>query len=785
MSIPSDVTVQVTLQGRPSQVFATPGLLSAAYAAIMAVQANAAEIAAGVEADRAEVEANKNLVAADKDLVDADKQTVVEKALEVEAARAEVETNRTLVAANLQSATDRAEEAETAAFATSEDRVQTGIDRANAAGSAANAAASEQLAASNVLNAGYNRDTLAQLNAVVSPPTNALGAVIADGANNGTYRFNGSTWSRISTATVVTFGSAISRSPRHGQSAFLPLCFVNASSSRWSPIWLTGAGQVDLVPSASLITKITGSLSAQINLSATVTNRFEVGARRHGLNLPFVITANTGGARWAALWIDESGRVDMVPSDTLLRRLGAAASVPSGVFAGSALAAPTLQWLSSADEGFPARYAVRGDLSAPVTAVPASRDRALLFTMTGQSNAVMGGNTDFPEGSRSVTTAAPYRHRALTFNGGPVFTSLGTIPASSITDLVRCAETATGESPITSALRWSVARDLAANAAPLIRIGETHGYAGQRLIEVSKGTAPYTNGLTLWKRAAELAFAYDLPGLWCPAVLLDQGEADRSGTSRGTWSSQFATFRADHEADLRAITRQPEPVWFILAQLASAPGSTTDATGAWTALSQWDVMRNGLRATLGFPSYFFQGAYGMSGVHFTPTGHALRGEYHAKAHRIIRRAIEAAARDGVDPWSLTIASIRACLRPDTANVARAGAVITIPLILPADGTAVVLDTSTLPAATNFGFVKTAGAGGAISNVALVGNAIQVTLDAPGGATLRYAYDNITFPRPSDRSSAWGNFRDDCDEDSIAVPGLKLRNWLVTFDVTVA
>ncbi len=577
---------------------------------------------------------------------------------------------------------------------------------------------------------------------------------------------------------------AITMLPRHGLGGVVPLAFANAGATRWAPIWLTSTRQVDMAPSDSLITKITASLSPAVAASTAVTSRFVIGGRRHGVAAPFAITCSPSpGQTWAALWLDAEGRVDLLPSNSLLRRLGAAASAPSGVFTGSGRPAPPLLHLTSEDEGWPERYVTRGDLVAPTTAIAVSRQRAILFAMTGQSNSVMGGNTGFRPGERSITMTPPHRHRSFTLTGGPVFASLVRIPEAGITDLVPCAETAMGESPVTSALRWLAEQELAAGLAPLIRIGETHGYAGQSLAEISKGTAPYANGLMLWRRAVELARDYGLPGIWCPAFHMDQGEADRSGTSRAEYVAQGAQFRADHEADIRAITRQPEPVWWAMIQLAAAPRLISDA---WTALFQLELMLRQPRTTLVGPSYFFQGSYGMSGVHFTPQGHALRGEYHAKANRIIRRAVEAATAAGKDPWALTTADVRTCLRPDFERITRDGAVITIPLILPAEGKAVVLDTTTLPPAVHFGFIKTAGSGGPIAEVTLAGHAIEVRLSSPGGATLRYAYAPDTGgTRPADRSGAWGNFRDDGDEDSIAVPGLKLRNWLVTFEATVA
>jgi hypothetical protein len=572
--------------------------------------------------------------------------------------------------------------------------------------------------------------------------------------------------------------------------------------------------------------------------------------------IPIVAHENT--RPWVALWADKTdGTIDMIPSQSLLRRLGAGSiTLPDDLFDTPPTRSPVLVYCSSDDEGWPEKYAFRGDIATPTVAVAVwIKGRWVLVTFTGQSNAVGGGANDFPVGQRAVTTTPPYPHRGLMFTGstGTIWASLTDIDPDLIGDLQPCKEWDESESPVTSCTRWLAERELAVGLAPTIRIGETHGYAGQKLSEISKGTAPYTNGLMLWGKAAEQAKIYGAPGIWAPVQHLDQGEADRSSTSRASWKATFATFRDDTEADLRAITRQVEPVWIALAQLASAPGAGTDSTGAWTALAQFDVMNEEPRTTIAMPAYFFKGAYGMSGVHFTPTGHALRGEYHGKANAIITGAVEDAVNTGVDPWTLDIDDIVTCLRPGTAS--RASAVITIPLIVPADATEVVIDTTTLPEARNYGFVKTAGTGGDISSVALTGSlgsyAIEVTLASPGTATLRYGYDNqlnsvvgeisgttltvtdasgtelplavgqqitgtgVTSTtitalgtgtggtgtytvansqtvtsrtldvRPSDRSSAWGNFRTTSPKESIAVPGLTLDDWLVVFDVVVS
>lgn len=688
--------------------------------------------------------------------------------------------------------------------------------------------------------------TLAVLQASLDYDAGTIGVVYDDGENNGTYTKNGASgtgsWSLVSTATLTSLDERVTETESHFRT-------VNRTSQP-DMTWAVRFGETE---------KVVPLFIDSVGRTGTWGMRVIPGQRAARFAGVIPIVAHEGDRPWVALWADKSdGTIDLIPSQSLLRRLGAGSiTLPDDLFDTPPTRSPVLVYCSSEDEGWPEKYVFRGDVETPTVAV-AVVDRPIdVVSMTGQSNAVMGGNTDFPVGSRAVTTTAPYPHRGLMFTGseGPVWASLSEIDPDLITDLQPCKESDAGESPVTSCLRYLAALELADGLAPTIRLGETHGYAGQKLSEISKTTAPYTNGLMLWGKEAEYAKVYGSRARLL-VQLLDQGEADRSSTSRSSWKSTFATFRDDTETDARAIFRQSEPVWIALAQLASAPGATTDSTGAWTALAQFDVMNEEPRTTISMPAYFFKGDYGMSGVHFKPLGHALRGEYHAKAIAAVKEAVDAAVAAGDDPWALDIGDVKTCLRPDIANVSRVGAVITIPLIVPADATEVVIDTTTLPAADNYGFVKTAGAGGAISSVALTGSlgggyAIEITLGSAGGATLRYAYDNqlnsvvgdisgttltvtdasgtdlplavghqitgtgvtsttITAPgtgtggtgtytvansqtvasttlnvRPTDRSSAWGNFRTTSTRESVAVSGLRLDDWLVVFDVVVA
>jgi len=422
------------------------------------------------------------------------------------------------------------------------------------------------------------------------------------------------------------------------------------------------------------------------------------------------------------------------------------------------------------------KYHSRGGL-------PSSRtNRAVLLPIYGQSNALGGGARDLPSAQRAVSVVAPYPNLALTMSGGPVYQSEN-LDSGQIVDLQPLAESRRRESPATAMARWLIARDISAGREPRVHIAEAHGKAGTKLARLMPDSGSYITGLNLWQKATTLAAQYGLPGIWAPSLHLDHGEADRATTSRGRYNTFAKSLRVLIESDLRSITGQSEPVWMIMSQLASAAGNLTAEQGAWTALSQLDLMQQEPRTTIAMPSYFFQKDYGMLGVHFRPLGHALRGEYHAKAGLIVRRAIERVTAMNGDPWCLTNDDVRTCLRPDLNNITRDGISIYIPLQLPEDGKRVILDDRTLPPADNLGFSLSAGTDNKIVNVSLRGGIIVVILESPSPVRLRYACDN-SRNTSDDRSGAWGNFRDDCSEVSLAVSGVNLWNWLVSFDVLV-
>lgn len=674
--------------------------------------------------------------------------------------------------------------------------------------------AAENAAATAVAQGRVLKGTLAALNAALNYPADAIGEVDQDGANNGQYKKVGASgtgsWTKTSSATIngldvraTNIESVLpAGTPRHGARDLQALIEIGADTDAvtWLLAWMATTGadawKLDAIPSQSLANKIGALLG--VDPAILLASQFDQSTARHGIPSPFGVGVETGGVDFWSLRVrggnePEAGRLDVSLTTDAIRNIRNSAPVPSAQFAA---VEPFLlrDDLLSKDSGRWVRCCARVDIDTPGVAVDVEPDEVIGSTQASQSNGVGGlaGTGDDP-----VTTTAPAPHNAFTMTGGqkggPIFASFDVpIDATTVTDLTPTHEVGT-ESPVSAKLRWLYQRDLLDGRTPYVYVGDTHGYAGKKLAEISKGSVPYTNGMMLWDKASKFTKAYRKRRIWYPKFDLRQGEADRASTQPPDWAALFRTFRTNNEDDIRATTGQLEPVWAGITQLCAVPGGTTEPVGAWTALGQEEVVVNadGLspRTTFNCPTYFLQGAYGMGGVHYKSLGDALLGEYEAKADYIIREKIVAAIKAGIDPFTLTNRDVRTCLRVDKQNVSRVGSVVHVPLILPDRCTGVVVDTTTLPAATNLGWIKMTGTAGNIAGVTLSGSLgagyellIQFDSFVDGQtATLRYAYMPDTAAgggSTTDRASAWGNIKaTNSYGTSIAVSDLPLDDWL--------
>lgn len=512
---------------------------------------------------------------------------------------------------------------------------------------------------------------------------------------------------------------------------------------------------------------------------------------------PILVEVDESDSRKVIRIVNEDGttwlRLDQRAIDYIWQRLplglGAA---PAGLFQAATVPRPPLGYRqSTSEEGFPATYVFRLDISAPSVAVAVTREAAELCSSDGQSLNLDGGTA-----ASEIITTPPYPHRALTLkgsaSGGPIFGGLTALDGSAITDLQPCFEAVAQnkDSPCTGMLRLMTALDLAASLEPPIRVTWASGAGGRNIAELAKGTLLYDNDMLLHGKAVEFLRSYGVREIVKYVHDLDQGEEDRSdNVSVAAWIATFTTYRQDKEADIRAITRQAEPVWHSMKALGGAPG-TGGVGSPFIALAHYGAMKTLPRTTISHCDYFLKGTYGLGneGVHATSLGQDLRGEYRAKARRRITQMVKAAVAAGIDPWTLTWQDMKTCLAVTGAS--RSGSTVTLDLLLPWDATSVVEDTATLPAANATGIVKgikLAAGSGAVSSVAVTNPStgvykLQVGLSVAGAGTLRGGCDAVDTTT-TDRSNAWTNFKAPSSIESIAVAGLTLDNWLIPFDIS--
>lgn len=396
----------------------------------------------------------------------------------------------------------------------------------------------------------------------------------------------------------------------------------------------------------------------------------------------------------------------------------------------------------------------------PIEMIPAS----------GQSLSV-GGSAGTPV---HITTApSPHRCIRLTTEGANDTGMIGVgnrpFDPGSVKNFAPAVEGTArfrGESQGTSLLRWLDQTISAAGREHKTFLYRSHGAGGMPMSRLKAGTRPFRNGLHEIERAVQIARIYKRR-LIVRAMTWTHGEADRKlATPLESYYQSLCALRSDYDRLIRELTGQSEPVYLLVDQLAAACSGEGPSQ---IALAQLQAVETDPFILMSCPKYFLQGDYGyLNAVHLKPLGYDVLGEYHAKVwHDVF---VEGQAWQGLRPKSITLAG------PDAIDVE---------FFVPVEP--LVLDCEALPKFDEeFGFAYRDDQGGALKPggvSVLNGTTLRFTTDTDilhhTGRSLRYACAKQA-PAAEDRSAVWGNLRDSDARQSIAIPGLPLSNWCVSF-----
>lgn len=474
-----------------------------------------------------------------------------------------------------------------------------------------------------------------------------------------------------------------------------------------------------------------------------------------------------------SLGVAQDGKVWLIPDDETLRLIvdhvsgtQEAALVQkarrpvsgSSQFALTAISADINRILSDVDGRTRSYITLTADESG--TYIFDTGGRLHFIPATGQSLSVGGGaHSAVALGIDPIFTHTPPAPQyALMFNNGCKGTNQAVLDEATLTSFVPAYEqyeegSTQGESQgsgLMNALHTYQIRNALPESLMLYR---SHGSGGRKITEINNGQIPFANGLKELQRAIDIAASYGKT-VRVSGITFTQGEADRL-TDPASYKAALIQLAADYNsiwapylpADNGSIT-------LIVDQLMTA-GS---GVGSMISQVQWEACRDNDGLVMSTPKYFFTK---VDSDHLLPAQYTILGEYQARV---------LAALDAGETWQPT-SPVSFTLTDNLIDV-----VFHVPV------GALVLDTTTLPAASNYGFAYTDDStSAAISSVELLtDNTVRIHLSAiPTGTnkTLSYAYNG---PGASNRAGAWGNLRDSCDDISIHDDTFTLHNWCVIF-----
>jgi hypothetical protein len=353
-----------------------------------------------------------------------------------------------------------------------------------------------------------------------------------------------------------------------------------------------------------------------------------------------------------------------------------------------------------------------------------------------------------------ISTAQPYD--SLMFNGGVRAQDGGTSPFGDHESLIPLVEAvgpaADGgnrqETPLSGACDM-----LKERGSALQYLASAPGLGGVSIATLSKPGALYTRLLDdvqqgNW-RARQQGTTHKVR-----AFFWMQGEADGANNN---YAANLNTLRTDLDADIKALTGQPDDVWCISYQVPRAK----------IGLAHLAASDAYARIRVAMPIYQLETV--ADGVHLTPQSSKVAGAYFALAYKAI-------VEDGDTDWQP--------LRIVATDVAGD----TLDLTYSPVGS-LVFDTTTVAAQTNHGFRLFESDGTTaitINSVSIVGTdtvRIVAADTIPAGAIVRYAFSD---PANVGTGAVKGNLRDS-QGDTIVFDGggldYPMHNWAVAEQVT--
>lgn len=294
------------------------------------------------------------------------------------------------------------------------------------------------------------------------------------------------------------------------------------------------------------------------------------------------------------------------------------------------------------------------------------------------------------------------------------------------------------------------------------------GQGGTAIADLGTGSQSFLNGVAGITAAYNLAADYGLNFNYT-GTCWTHGHNDRN-SDYATYLSLLISLKNDLKTEINTITGGDGTYPFVMFQLCAggtaATGSGSEpSTPALAVLEAADTEAD--MFVIG-PTYQYAT---VDGTHGDAVSYDMMGEL---AAYVMKRADEG-------DWN------KAC---EVTNVSRTGTTITVTVNVPEGD--LIVDETTLPSATNYGFTYS---GANITNVSVGTTSggtcdVTITIDADAGGVLSYAWAGDGVSRDPEtglypHASAWGNLRDDALIPCVTHGNKRLAHWLCVYETTVA